>query len=339
MYVNVRNFNLTDYAIVCVILLTVIAFGFMQGIVLGILLAVLVFVMRYSMIPAIQDQFSLTDHRSSVERSLADDRVLERHGGEALVYTLRGYLFFGTANTLRDTVRDSILHGQFSLILLDMRRVTGVDISALNAFTQIRQICDAHAVRLLYACQEEENCARLVALGAVSFDDGKPMVYTNADYAIEVMEDILLQSHGKADAGFSVRYHLQDILGDPQKVSRLLRVMIRIECDEGDMLFRQGDPNSGFYVLESGYLSATIDTGRGPSHRVKKFSPGSVIGELSSYTVEGTRTASVFADTPAVLYYLNPESLGDDAIVHEIVARTLGVRMEYMNRRLLWKLI
>ena len=139
--------------------------------------------------------------------------------------------------------------------------------------------------------------------------------------------------------GSSVRYHLHDLLGDQDKVARLLRVMVKIECAEGDFLFRQGDPDSGFFVLESGYMSATIDTGRGFSQRVKKFSPGSVIGELSSYTVDGTRTASVFADTPAVLYYLNPESLGNDAIVHELVARTLGVRMEYMNRRLMWELI
>ena len=339
MYANVRNFSATDYAIVCVILLTVIAFGFMQGILLGILLTVFVFVLRYSMIPPIQDQFSLVDHRSSVERSLADERVLEQHGGEALVYTLRGYLFFGTANTVRDTLRDSILHGRYSLILLDLRRVTGVDISALNAFTQIRQICEAHEVRLLYACQEEENCERLVALDAVSREDDKPMVYTNADYAIEHMEEILLRRYGQTDAGTSVRYHLHDLLGDQNKVSRLLRVMIRVECEEGDYLFRQGDPDSGFFVLESGYMSASIDTGRGLSQRVKKFSPGSVIGELSSYTLGGTRTASVFANTHAVLYYLNPASLGDDSIVHELVARTLGVRMEYMNRRLMWELI
>jgi len=339
MYANVRKFSAIDYAIVCVILLTVIGFGFMQGILLGVLLTVLVFVLRYSMIPPIQDQFSLIDHRSSVERSLADDRVLEQHGSEALVYTLRGYLFFGTANSVRDALRDSITHGRYRLILLDLRRVTGVDISALNAFTQIRQICDAHEVRLLYACHEAENCERLVALDAVSCDDGKPMVYTNADYAIEHMEEILLQRYGRTDAGTSVRYYLHDLLGDQDKVSRLLRVMIKIECAEGDYLFRQGDPDSGFYVLESGYMSANIDTGRGLSQRVKKFSPGSVIGELSSYTVGGTRTASVFANTPAVLYYLNPASLGNDAIVHELVARTLGVRMEYMNRRLMWELI
>lgn len=340
MYANVRQFSRVDYAIVCIILLTVIGFGFMQGILLGILLSLLVFVLRYSRIPPILEQFTLIDQRSSVERSLADDRLLERHGGEALIYTLRGYLFFGTANRVRDTVRDNVQHGAYRLILLDLRRVTGIDISALNAFTQIRQFCDLHGVRLLYACQEAETCERLAGIDAVSRDDrGEPMVYSNADYAIEAMEEILLQRYGGGGAAASVRDHLRDLLGGAERVDMLLEVMIRIECAAGNYLFRQGDPDTGFYLLESGSLSATIDTGRGLSQRVKKFSPGSVIGELSSYTVDGTRTASVIANRDSVLYYLNPASLEDASIVHELVARTLGVRMEYMNRRLMWELI
>jgi len=86
-------------------------------------------------------------------------------------------------------------------------------------------------------------------------------------------------------------------------------------------------------------MSATISTGKWPSQRLKKFSAGSVIGELSSFTLEGTRTASVVADVPAVLYYLNPESLDSMEIVHELVARTMGLRMDYMNRRLMWELV
>lgn len=339
MHANVRSFGLTDYLIVCCILATVIAFGFMQGILLGIILTALLFVMRYSLIQPVQDQYSLIDHRSSVERSIADDELLEAHGGEALVYTLRGYLFFGTANRIRDALRDSIEHGRYRLILLDLRRVSGIDISAMNAFAQIRQICDAREIRLLYSCIEDETRDRLVALGAASRIDGEALIFQESDYAIEYMEQYLLDRYSdRADSG-SIRFHLQRLLHDDDKVKLLLQAMIRIEQQAGEYLFRQGDPDTGFFILESGALSATIDTGKGMRQRVKKFSPGSVIGELSSYTVDGTRTASVYAESPSVLYYLNPDSLADKGIVHELVARTLGVRMDYMNRRLLWELV
>ena len=339
MYANVRNFHLADYVIVCSILLAVIGFGFMQGILVGILLALLIFVLRYSVIPAIQDQFSLIDHRSSVERSVLDDQCLEAHGGEALVCNLRGYLFFGTANTVRDALRASIVHGRYTQILLDLRRVTGIDISAMTAFAQLKQICDVHQIRLLYACTEPETATRLIRLDAVGLEDGAALVYPTSDFAIEQMEEWLLHRYRRESGTAEVRDHLQNILNDADKVESLLQVMTRIDCKQGEYLFRQGDRDIGFYILESGEMSATIDTGRGPSQRVKRFSPGSVIGEMSRYTSEGARSASVIANSAAVLYHLDPESLPDQSIVHELVARTMSARMEYMNRRLMWELI
>ena len=78
MYLNVRSFSFSDYAIVCIILGTVIFAGFMQGIGVGIILTVLLFVLRYSRISAIQGQHSLLEHRSTVERSSASKRALNR---------------------------------------------------------------------------------------------------------------------------------------------------------------------------------------------------------------------------------------------------------------------
>ncbi len=106
MYENVRGFQPIDFAIVLIILCTVIFVGFMPGIGVGVLLALLLFVLRYSMISAVQGQYSLASYRSSVERSQSSNLVLDEHGGECLVYSLRGFLFFGTANAILDTIRD-----------------------------------------------------------------------------------------------------------------------------------------------------------------------------------------------------------------------------------------
>ena len=77
MYENVRGFQPIDFAIVLIILGTVVFVGFMAGIAVGILLALLLFVLRYSMISAIQGSYGLDQFRSSVERSAADNDVLE----------------------------------------------------------------------------------------------------------------------------------------------------------------------------------------------------------------------------------------------------------------------
>src|SRR5210317_1071456 len=140
------------------ILGTVIFVGFMAGIAVGVLLALLLFVLRYSMISAIQGQYSLASYRSSVERSQSSNLVLDQFGGECLVYTLRGFLFFGTANAILDTIRDDakVRSGHYRVILLDLKRVTGMDISALNTFVQLKTLCEISGVQLVYSGVESE---------------------------------------------------------------------------------------------------------------------------------------------------------------------------------------
>jgi CRP-like cAMP-binding protein len=67
---------------------------------------------------------------------------------------------------------------------------------------------------------------------------------------------------------------------------------------------------------------------------------------MSSYTSDRKRTATIIANEPSVLYHLPSgtfESLDEAdsrlvSSIHELVARTLGTRITYMNRRLIQEL-
>jgi len=345
MYENVRGFQPIDYAIVCIIVGTVVFVGFMSGILVGILLALLLFVMRYSMISAVHGQYSLGDYRSSVERSSSSNQLLDRYGSEAQVYTLRGFLFFGTANAILDTIRDDpgIKDGSFKIILLDLKRVTGIDISALNTFVQIKRICEGNDVQLLYSAIPQETEKSFLAMGAVSSVNANALVFSDSDYAVEYMEDLVLEKYSAESAERSIEDHLMLIFDDVEKVKLLIEAMETVECRERETLFKQGDPDKGFYILEKGSLTAFINTPLNGMRRVKKFRPGAVIGEMSSYTPERIRTATMIASEHSVLYHLTSEKLAEldhenfrlAASIHELVARTLGGRIAYMNRRLL----
>jgi len=344
---NVRGFQPIDFAIVLIILGTVIFVGFMPGILVGILLALLLFVLRYSMISAILGHYSLATYRSSVERSRADNELLDRHGGEALVYRLRGFLFFGTANAVLDTIRDDhVRSGRYRLILLDLKRVTGMDISALNTFVQIRVICEASGVKLVYSGVNPEIRESLLMLDAVSEEHGAPLLFDEADYAVEYMEDLLLAAHSREAEEHGIDEFLQQVFGDRDKVDLLTSHMDRVTIGAGETLFEQGDPDSGLYMLVQGSMTALIRIGADGHKRVKKFRPGALIGELSAYTSERLRTATIVADSDAALYHLSSESLARldaenlrlAASIHELIARTLGMRINYMNRRLFQEL-
>jgi len=348
MYENVRGFQPIDFAIVLIILGTVIFAGFMAGIAVGILLALLLFVLRYSMISAVQGQYSLASYRSSVERSQSSNQVLDQFGGECLVYTLRGFLFFGTANAILDTIRDDakVRSSHYRVILLDLKRVTGMDISALNTFVQIRTLCEISGVQLMYSGVESELRSSLLMMNAVSVEADQPLVFPDADYAVEYMEDVLLTKYESESAEKSVEDHLRRIFIDDEKVEILMAAMIRIEVKEREKLFEQGDSDSGLFILDQGSMTALISTDHDGWKRVKKFRPGALIGEMSAYTPDKARTATVVANEPSVLYHLTSEKMAQldsenlilAASIHELVARTLGNRITYMNRRLFLEL-
>jgi SulP family sulfate permease len=348
LYENVRGFQPIDFAIVLIILGTVIFIGFMPGILVGILLALLLFVLRYSMISAVQGQHSLATYRSSVERSKSSNETLDTHGSKCLVYNLRGFLFFGTANAVLDTIRDEakVRDGHFKAILLDMKRVTGMDISALNTFVQIKTLCERSDVRLIYSGVEEETRESLLMLGAVTLEHGQPLLFPDADYAVEFMEDLLLAEYQSQAESMTIYDHLNLIFNDLAKVRILIEHMTRVEVSESEILFEQGDDDEGLYMLERGSMTALIGTEHNGFRRVKKFRPGALIGEMSAYTVDRKRTATIVADEDSVLYHLTSEKLArldiDDlklaASIHELVARTLGGRITYMNKRLFLEL-
>ncbi|MEJ2385670.1 MAG: SulP family inorganic anion transporter [Xanthomonadales bacterium] len=343
MYENVRGFQPIDFAIVLIILGTVIFVGFMPGIAAGILLALLLFVLRYSMISAILGHHSLADYRSSVERSRSDNQLLDQYGGEALVYRLRGFVFFGTANAVLDTIReDHVRSGQYRLLLLDLKRVTGMDISALNTFVQIKSICESSGVQLVYSGVNPDIRESLLMLDAVCEEHGAPLLFDDADYAVEYMEDVLLQAHTGEAEQRNIEEYLAQIFADQEKVDLLFANMERVEVAADEVLFAQGERDNGLYMLEQGSMTALIRLGADGLKRVKKFRPGALIGELSAYTPERLRTATIVADSDSVVYHLSSESLArfdaEDlrlaASIHELIARTLGMRINYMNRRL-----
>jgi SulP family sulfate permease len=348
LHENVRGFQPIDYAIVLIILGTVIFVGFMPGILTGILLALLLFVLRYSMISAIQGQHSLATYRSSVERSQSSNEILDAHGAEGLVYSLRGFLFFGTANAVLDTIRDEarVRSSHYKVILLDLKRVTGMDISALNTFVQINTLCERSGVKLIYSGVEAETRESLIMLGAVTMEHGQPLMFPEADYAVEYMEETLLAAYQAEAESMTIYDHLSGIFNDLEKVRILLEHMKRVKVAASEILFEQGDEDDGLYMLEQGSMTALIGTEHNGFKRVKKFRPGSLIGEMSAYTPDRKRTATIVADEESVLYHLSAEKLArldiEDmklaASIHELVARTLGGRIAYMNRRLFLEL-
>jgi SulP family sulfate permease len=106
-------------------------------------------------------------------------------------------------------------------------------------------------------------------------------------------------------------------------------------------VFREGDDADGSILLVRGNLSAHLDLGGGQTMRLRKFLPGTLLGEMAFYSGR-KRSASVVADTDAIIGVISGESilrLNRDqptlaAEFHQMAARLMANRIISMNATL-----
>ena len=211
---------------------------------------------------------SLLIASQSASATLALGLGLLALGGHVQVWhVLVVALLLGTANAVLDTIRDDarVRHSNYKVILLDMKRVTGMDISALNTFVQIKSLCERSGVKLIYSGVAPETRESLLMLGAVTLEHGQPLMFPDADYAVEYMEDVLLTLYQAEAESLTIYDHLSRILDDLEKVRILLEHMKRVQVSASEILFEQGDLDNGIYMLERGSMTALI--GRSSLHR------------------------------------------------------------------------
>ena len=94
-----------EYASLVVIVLMILAWGFIAGMAIGTVIGCLTFAFSVSRVNAINFSFDNTEYRSSLDRNPEELAILAAHGREIQGMALQSYLFFGTANRLYERVK------------------------------------------------------------------------------------------------------------------------------------------------------------------------------------------------------------------------------------------
>ena len=128
-----RRLTAGEYAIVVVILIVIALAGFLPGVALGLVLTVGLFVVNYSRIDAVRLALDGCDLRSRVRRDPDEERIINASGEQLFVLQLQGFLFFGTTNGVVSRIRRRAQEGPLHTVILDFRRVTGLDASTTTA--------------------------------------------------------------------------------------------------------------------------------------------------------------------------------------------------------------
>jgi SulP family sulfate permease len=325
-----RRMAKVDYALMWAIVLVIATIGFLPGVAVGLMAATGLFVLRYSRIDVIKHHLNGAEYQSNIERSPADSEYLAAHGAATLILELQGFIFFGTANRILGEVRRALDEaGTPRFVVLDFRRVSGVDSSAVAIFERVALLARDRRVKILITGLGSEETSQFSDLVAAYRD--VIVTYPDLDHGLASCEDEILKDIDDSQAGEREL---------PIELPRdLAPYLVDRRFEPGDVLMRQGDPSPGIYLIRSGRATVVLDGPNGQRVRLRTLLGGTVLGEISLYRGEPC-TATVVADEGCEVLHLTPESFSrlcrvDPAVaaeLHAFVARTLAGRVSHANR-------
>jgi SulP family sulfate permease len=334
LWIRRRQFSLTDYSLVLLILAVAATIGFFEALGIGILAAAALFIVSFARVNVVRLSSTLASRRSLVERSNAEINYLMQVGHQAAVFELSGFLFFGTANALVERVHTE-LSRQTALrfVVIDFARVHGLDASAAFSLGKLSRLCDAASVRLIFSGLPRNQEARYREF-AGSRD--RALFTDTLDDALQSLEAELLSTRPDAAPDEASRL-LNDLLAlseRPEFADKFRRVTL----NTGEVLLSQGAESREMFVLISGAMRAEVARQNGDPVVVARFMPGAPIGEIAFYG-STARIATVLAEEPSVLVKIDADSLvrsGDDhdpaTVVHHYLAVNLARRLMNMTR-------
>lgn len=348
LFLRWRQGGAWDLAIVVLIFATIVAVGFMQGIVVGLIAAVLLFVYQYARVDLVRDEMSADEYRGALVGSTLPRDWLDQYGKSILIIRLQGFLFFGTANRLRHHIETRMrrIGGEGrGFLVIDFQRVTGIDSSATTSFSRLQQIAAQSGVRIVVT-----GLRKAAQRGLLEYDRGGGEASVmhfedDLEHGVKWCESALLS--GFVDDRPVVENRpiadmLLDLVGDAAAAEAIGRYCQRVDVTDGVRLIEQGDLSNALYFIESG--QATIETTHDRSASpvgLMNVGAGDIVGEMSFYLGE-RRSASVVAKGDLVAWRLSGEAMdrleteapAAALCLHRSMATLVSARLAHANRHI-----
>jgi SulP family sulfate permease len=293
-----RSLPLSEYLVVLAILAVIITRGLLPGVAAGLVLAVVLFAVNYSRLEQVHEEALGDTYRSNVDRPAGERDALRSLGERVQILRVDGFVFFGTSSGLLERVRKRVEAGDLRYLVIDLRRVTGMDSSAAMSFRKVAQLAEANAFELVLTDVPQAVRGRLEGGGVVTLD-GVVRFEPDLDRGLERCEDGLL---GRVGTGVG---RSAALAGLPE---RLWDRFEQHDLPEGAVLITQGASPDDVWVLESGRLRIEMRSAHGTQVRLSTVLPGVMVGEIALYT-GAPRTADVVAETPSVVLRLGRDEI------------------------------
>jgi SulP family sulfate permease len=316
-----RRLSLLDYLSLLAIIVIILTWGFVAGVLIGIVIGCATFALSVSRVSSIKYGFDGSEYRSSLDRSLDDQRTLAAHGREIQGLNLQSYLFFGSANRLYLHVKALLRrHPECRYLVFDFKLVTGIDSSAAHSFAQIKRIAQGHGTTLVLANLHPSANRNL---RASLFIDDTVKVMGELDHALEWCEnEVIVRHRGLAEEEANLRDWFTKILRTADDSEELMRRCQRVEVSAGEIVVQAGDAADSMHFILDGRLGIMVPAGDGRLTRVRSLGRYTTVGEMG-LVAYAPRSATIQAEIASVLYLLRADAFEDIKQNHPALSQKL----------------
>jgi SulP family sulfate permease len=334
--------NWHEYLLIPVILGVVAFYGVVAGVAAGVVAACVMFALLYGRASCVRLEFDASTRTSNVERSIEATQRLRELGTQVCGACLQGFLFFGTANSIVQRIRERMAAHRpapVRFVVLDFASTNGMDASVSVGFVKLRQMCAAVDADLVLTALPARSRDLLAKTGTLNL---RIHEFATLDTGLEWIEDRLLAADTHVLPIGQESFHA---MLAPHFTSHALdaltaRLEVR-DVDMGQPLFLHGEPGDAMYFIERGRVTVSLPLAGGGSVRLRSFGPGTIVGEMAVYS-QKPRSADVRAEGPARVRRLSLAALRtleqDDPVTaqqfHRFVVKVMASRLAVADEAL-----
>lgn len=325
---------LGDLGTVLVVAIATVATSLIVAVALGVACAVVIFLARVS--SPVRRVLNADQLTSRLERRASLDALFLEQRARTFAVELQGPLFFGSIDSLTQAL-DALLERGARAVVLDMRRVTGTDVTFTQALKNATKVYAAQGLEVVLSGVLHSDDRAVLSQHLLVFED-------TAD-ALESLDSRLLASLPGAMAEESSPQALAALLIDlgleSAHATAIATTFAPCPVAAGETVIRTGEKDTSIYMVLNGTLDVVLrakDDAAGGGKRIRTLTAGALFGEMALIDGE-PRAADVRARTDALCYRLTRDALArlDEGNPHAVgafnlmLARLLARRLRAAN--------
>lgn len=307
-----KRSTMLDFAVVVSVAGTALAADLIVAAGVGIGLSMLLFIREQMDSNVIRRKATGVEIYSKQQRLPRERAALNARGGETLVVELQGSLFFGTTDQLFTEIEPDLRATR--RLIIDMRRVTSVDLTAVHMLEQVGEIMRERGGALVFSHLPaslptgQDLTAYFKQLGLTRHEGGGQVFETLHD-ALEWAENRILEEAGLKRLYYGELLDLAEIdflrEADPATLAGLRAAFRELKVEAGKPVFLRKGHGEELFLIRRGKVRVVLplkDTHR--QHHLAVFGPGDFFGEVA-FLNRTERTADAIALSDTDLYVIS----------------------------------